>query len=73
MAYNTLKQLARGLITPKSLKRKGEFRKEFQKYLDEWQQTAVMVVNYAKVQRQGSATTSPMVNGKTSPGPRLPR
>jgi len=49
MAYDTLKALAPRInYTEKFQKDKAILEKDFQKYLDEWQQTAVMVVNYAK-------------------------
>lgn len=49
MAYDTLKAIGPRInYTEKFKKEKASLEKEFQKYLDEWQQTAVMVVNYAK-------------------------
>ena len=49
MAYNTLKAIGPPInYTEKFKKEKASLEKEFQKYLDEWQQTAVMVVNYAE-------------------------
>lgn len=49
MVYNTLKALEpRVNLTEKYKKDKVELEKDFQKYLDEWKQTAVMVVNLAK-------------------------
>ncbi len=49
MAYNTLKALGpRENLTEKYRKDKAVLEKEFQKHLDEWKQTAVMVVNLAK-------------------------
>jgi len=49
MAYDTLKALAPRInYTEKFKKERAILEKDFQKYLDEWQQTAVMVVNYAK-------------------------
>jgi long-chain acyl-CoA synthetase len=49
MAYNTLKALKpRENLTEKYKKDRAALEKEFQKHLDEWKQTAVMVVNLAK-------------------------
>jgi len=49
MAYDTLKALEPRInYTEKFQKEKASLEKDFQKYLDEWQQTAVMIVNYAK-------------------------
>lgn len=49
MGYNTLKALAPRInYTEKFKTERADFEKEFQKYLDEWQQTALMVVNLAK-------------------------
>lgn len=49
MSYDTLKALeARINYTEKFKKEQDILEKDFQKHLDEWQQTAVMVVNLAK-------------------------
>ncbi|HOP28043.1 MAG TPA: long-chain fatty acid--CoA ligase [Spirochaetota bacterium] len=49
MAYNTLKALGpRENLTEKYKKDRAALEKDFQKHLDEWKQTAVMVVNLAK-------------------------
>ncbi len=49
MAYNTLKALEPRInYTEKYRKEKAELEKDFQKHIDEWKQTAVMVVNQAK-------------------------
>jgi len=49
MAYNTLKALKpRDNLTEKYRKDRAVLEKDFQKHLDEWKQTAVMVVNLAK-------------------------
>lgn len=49
MAYDTLKALAPRInYTEKYQKEKASLEKEFQKYLDEWQTSSIMVVNYAK-------------------------
>ena len=49
MAYNTLKAVGPRInYTEKFNAEKEYFEKEFQQYLDEWQQTAVMVINQAK-------------------------
>lgn len=49
MVYNTLKAIPPRInYTEKYQKEKGTLEKEFQKYLDEWRQTAVMVVNLSK-------------------------
>jgi len=49
MAYNTLKALGpRANLTEKYRQDREILEKDFQKHLDEWKQTAVMVVNLAK-------------------------
>ena len=49
MAYNTLKALKPRInLTEKYKNDKAVLEKDFQKHLDEWKQTAVMVVNLAK-------------------------
>jgi len=49
MAYNTLKALPeRKNFTQKYLSEKDVLAVDFQNYLDEWKQTAVMIVNLAK-------------------------
>lgn len=49
MAYDTLKAIGPRInYTEKFQKERASLEKEFQRFLDEWQQTAVMVVNYAK-------------------------
>jgi acyl-CoA synthetase (AMP-forming)/AMP-acid ligase II len=49
MAYNTLKALKpRENLTEKYRKDRAVLETDFQKHLDEWKQTAVMVVNLAK-------------------------
>jgi len=49
MAYNTLKALGpRANLTEKYRQDREILGKDFQKHLDEWKQTAVMVVNLAK-------------------------
>lgn len=49
MRYNTLKAVGPRInYTEKFKAEKEKFEKEFQQYLDEWKQTAVMVVNQAK-------------------------
>ncbi len=49
MTYNTLKAIPPRInYTEKYKKEKADLEKEFQKYLDEWKQTAVMVVNLAE-------------------------
>ena len=55
MLYNTLKAIPpRVNYTELYQKNKAALEAEFQGFLDEWQQTAVMVVNNAKkIWRQG--------------------
>ena len=49
MRFNTLKALPpRVNYTEKYRNEKDALEKDFQKHLDEWQQTAVMVINLAK-------------------------
>ncbi|HPS56810.1 MAG TPA: long-chain fatty acid--CoA ligase [Spirochaetota bacterium] len=49
MAFNTLKPVPPRInFTEKYNKDRGILEKDFQKHLDEWKQTAVMVVNLAK-------------------------
>ena len=49
MAYDTLKAIPPRInYTEKYQKERAELEKEFQKYLDEWQTTPIMVVNYTK-------------------------
>ena len=49
MAFNTLQALAPRInYTEKFQQDKERLEKDFQKYLDEWQQSAVMIVNLAK-------------------------
>lgn len=49
MAYNTLKPIPERInITEKYKRERDALEKDFQKHLDEWKQTAVMVVNLAK-------------------------
>jgi len=49
MAFNTLKPVPPRInLTEKYMKEKNTLEKDFQKHLDQWKQTAVMVVNLAK-------------------------
>lgn len=50
MAYNTLKKLPPRInYTEKYREERAVLEKEFQKHIDEWKQTAVMVINKTKI------------------------